>query len=131
MTSTSLERTTAQDGFGSAGTPPSNTRRSAAGDRLYRIVWRWHFYAGMIITLPLIVVAATGALYIFKDEVEGVLHPGVLYVEPAVEHERRTHDGLEVVEVHARRRHPLPLAVARGVVGSSGRRSWISGCAPG
>jgi uncharacterized iron-regulated membrane protein len=40
----------------------------------------------MIITLPLIVVAATGALYIFKDEVEGVLHPGVLYVEPAVEH---------------------------------------------
>jgi len=26
-------------------------------------------------------VAATGALYIFKDEVEGVLHPGVLYVD--------------------------------------------------
>ena len=88
MSSTSVEqtKTTAQDGFGSAGTPPSNTRRSAAGDRLYRVVWRWHFYAGMIITLPLIVVAATGALYIFKDEVEGVLHPGVLYVEPAVEH---------------------------------------------
>ncbi len=39
----------------------------------------------MIITLPLIVVAATGALYIFKDELEGVLHPGVLYVEPAAE----------------------------------------------
>ena len=88
MSSTSVEqtKTTAQDGFGSAGTPPSNTRRSAAGDRLYRVVWRWHFYAGMIITLPLIVVAATGALFIFKDEVEGVLHPGVLYVEPAVEH---------------------------------------------
>ncbi|HVC93236.1 MAG TPA: PepSY-associated TM helix domain-containing protein [Pirellulales bacterium] len=87
MSSTSVEqtKTTAQDGFGSAGTPPSNTRRSAAGDRLYRVVWRWHFYAGMIITLPLIVVAATGALYIFKDEVEGVLHPGVLYVEPAAE----------------------------------------------
>ena len=79
MSSTSVEqtKTTAQDGFGSAGTPPSNTRRSAAGDRLYRVVWRWHFYAGMIITLPLIVVAATGALYIFKDELEGVLHPGV------------------------------------------------------
>src|SRR6185295_3975253 len=75
-----------QDGFGSAGTPPSNTRRAAAGDRLYRVIWRWHFYAGMIITLPLIVVAATGALWIFKDELEGVLHPGVLYVEPAVEH---------------------------------------------
>ena len=87
MSSTSVAqtKTTAQDGFESAGTPPSNTRRSAAGDRLYRIVWRWHFYAGMIIALPLIVVAATGALYIFKDEVEGVLHPRVLYVEPAAE----------------------------------------------
>jgi len=37
----------------------------------------------MIIMLPLIVVAATGALYIFKDELEAVLHPGVTYVEPA------------------------------------------------
>src|SRR5580698_6003161 len=87
MSSTSVEQTkmTAQDGFGSAGTPPSNTRRSAAGDRLYRIVWRWHFYAGMIISLPLIVVSATGGLWIFKDELEGLLHPGVLYVEPAAE----------------------------------------------
>lgn len=87
MSSTSVEqtKTTAQDGFGSAGTPPSNTLRSAAGDRLYRIVWRWHFYAGMIITLPLIVVAATGALYIFKDELEAVLYPGVTYVKPAAE----------------------------------------------
>src|SRR5690349_22141966 len=55
---------------GSAGTPPPGTQRSAIGDRLYRVVWRWHFYAGMIITLPLIVVAATGGLYIFKDRSE-------------------------------------------------------------
>ena len=73
------------DGLGSGGTPPTDTRQSGTGDRLYRVVWRWHFYAGMIIALPLIVVAATGALYIFKDELEGVLHPGVLYVEPAAE----------------------------------------------
>ena len=73
------------DGLGSGGTPPADTRRSAAGDRLYRIIWRWHFYAGMIIAPALIVVAATGALYIFKDELEGVLHPGVMYVEPAAE----------------------------------------------
>lgn len=88
MSSTSIQQrqTTAQDGFGSAGKSPSSTRRPATGGRLYRIVWRWHFYAGMIVTLPLVVVAATGALYIFKDELEGVLHPGVLYVEPAVEH---------------------------------------------
>src|ERR1043165_1556564 len=83
--STTLEQTTtaAHAGRGSGDLPP--TRQSSTGDRLYRVVWRWHFYAGMIIALPLIVVAATGALYIFKDELEGVLYPGVTYVEPVAE----------------------------------------------
>ncbi len=85
MTSTSLERTTARDGPGAGKAPPADARKSAAGSWLYRIVWRWHFYAGMIVAPALIVVAATGALYIFKDELEGVLHPGVTYVEPAGE----------------------------------------------
>jgi uncharacterized iron-regulated membrane protein len=39
----------------------------------------------MIVAPVLIVVAATGAPYIFKDELEGVLYPGVTYVEPATE----------------------------------------------
>ncbi len=84
MSITSLERptTTARAGLGSGGTPPAATRRFATGDRLYRIVWRWHFYAGMIVAPALIVVAATGALYIFKDELEALLYPGVTYVEP-------------------------------------------------
>lgn len=87
MSTTSLERTTttASDGLGSGATPPATTRHPATGDRLYRIVWRWHFYAGMIVAPALIVVAATGALYIFKDELEAVLYPGVTYVEPAAE----------------------------------------------
>src|ERR1700680_417069 len=87
MSTTSLKRTTttARDGLGSGGTPPADTRQSATDDRLHRVIWRWHFYAGLIVAPALIVVAATGALYIFKDEVDGVLHPGVLYVEPAAE----------------------------------------------
>jgi uncharacterized iron-regulated membrane protein len=74
---TSLEQatTTARDGLGAGGTPPADTRRSAASDRLYRIIWRWHFYAGMIIAPVMIVVSGTGALWIFKDELEGILHP--------------------------------------------------------
>jgi uncharacterized iron-regulated membrane protein len=84
---TSLERptTTARDGLGSGGTPPVAGKKPGASDRLYRIVWRWHFYAGMIVAPVLIVVAATGALYIFKDELEAVLYPGVTYVAPAAE----------------------------------------------
>src|SRR6185369_96435 len=65
--------------------PPADTKQPGTSDRLYRIVWRWHFYAGMIIAPALIVVAATGALYIFKDELEAVVHPGVTFVEPAAE----------------------------------------------
>ncbi len=37
----------------------------------------------MIVAPALIVVAATGALYIFKDELEAVIYPSVTYVEPA------------------------------------------------
>src|SRR6476646_7164207 len=85
MSTTSLEQSmaAAYGRLGSGGPPPTDTARSDGGDRLYRVVWRWHFYAGMIIAPALIVVAATGALYIFKDELEAVLHPGVTYVEPA------------------------------------------------
>ena len=87
MSTASLEQTTtaADGGLGSGDAPPADTRQSGIGDRLYRVVWRWHFYAGMIITPALIVVAATGALYIFKDELEAVIYPGVTYVEPAAE----------------------------------------------
>jgi len=87
LSTTSPERTTttARDGLGSVGRPPAGPRQSATGDRLYRVVWRWHFYAGMIVAPVLIVVVVTGALYIFKDELEGVLYPGVTYVEPAAE----------------------------------------------
>lgn len=84
MSTTSLEQTmTAAHGRLESGDPsPADTKQPGTGDRLYRIIWRWHFYAGMIIAPALIVVAATGALYIFKDELEAVLHPGVTYVEP-------------------------------------------------
>jgi len=87
MSTASLEQTTtaADGGHGSGDPPPADTKQSGIGDRLYRVVWRWHFYAGMIITPALIMVAATGALYIFKDELEAVIYPGVTYVEPAAE----------------------------------------------
>ncbi|MBX9792341.1 MAG: PepSY domain-containing protein [Pirellulales bacterium] len=92
MSIASLEKssTAATSGRGSRGAPPADARPSKTGDRLYRIVWRWHFYAGMIIAPVLIVVSATGALYIFKDELEAFLYPGVTYVEPAAK--RVTYD---------------------------------------
>ncbi|HEY2251445.1 MAG TPA: PepSY domain-containing protein [Planctomycetaceae bacterium] len=87
MSTAPIEQTTmaADGGHGSGDPPPAGARPSSIGDRLYRVVWRWHFYAGMIIAPALIVVAASGALYIFKDELEAVIYPGVTYVEPAAQ----------------------------------------------
>jgi uncharacterized iron-regulated membrane protein len=37
---------------------------------LYRMVWRWHFYAALYV-LPLVVVLSlSGALFLFKPQVE-------------------------------------------------------------
>ena len=61
--------------------PVVKARRSPG--TFYRVVWRWHFYAGMLIAPVLLVVAATGALYIFKDEIEAVLYADLLFAVPA------------------------------------------------
>ncbi len=87
MSTTSLERPTTdrRDSQGAGRMPPAGAKPLGTGEGLYRVIWRWHFYAGMIIAPVLIVVTVTGALYIFKDELEGVMHPGVTYVEPGTE----------------------------------------------
>lgn len=38
--------------------------------RIYRAVWRWHFYAG-VFCIPLVIwLACTGSIYIFKPQIE-------------------------------------------------------------
>lgn len=41
---------------------------------LYRTVWRWHFYAGIMIAPFLLILAITGSIYLFKPEIEQVLY---------------------------------------------------------
>lgn len=53
---------------------PANAAGAARSLDLYRAVWRWHFYAGLLVLPFLITLAVTGALYLFKDEIDGVLH---------------------------------------------------------
>lgn len=48
---------------------------------LYRAVWRWHFYAGLI-TLPfMIIIAVTGGIYLYKDEINEALYGHLRAVE--------------------------------------------------
>ena len=36
----------------------------------YRAVWRWHFYAGLFCVPFVLVLAASGAIYLFKPQIE-------------------------------------------------------------
>ncbi|MDP9807436.1 putative iron-regulated membrane protein [Rhizobium tibeticum] len=48
---------------------------------LYRAVWRWHFYAGLLVLPFMITLAITGGLYLFKDEIDAVIHSDLKRVE--------------------------------------------------
>ena len=50
--------------------------------RLYGILWRWHFVAGVAAFPILFVIAITGALYSFQPELDRWANPGLLTVEP-------------------------------------------------
>ncbi|ADH89843.1 sulfite reductase [Ancylobacter novellus DSM 506] len=41
---------------------------------LYRAVWRWHFYAGLMVLPFMILLSVTGGLYLFRDEIDGLVH---------------------------------------------------------
>jgi uncharacterized iron-regulated membrane protein len=47
-----------------------NTSAEEQGRRLYRAIWRWHFYAG-IFCIPLVIwLSITGSIFLFKPQVE-------------------------------------------------------------
>ncbi|BAI71738.1 hypothetical protein AZL_011000 [Azospirillum sp. B510] len=54
----------------------------AIGSALYRALWRWHFFAGLICAPIVILLAVTGAIYLFKDEINDGLHRDLRIVAP-------------------------------------------------
>lgn len=47
----------------------------------YRAVWRWHFYAGILVLPLLCLMALTGGLYLFKDEIDRAVYSSISQVE--------------------------------------------------
>lgn len=43
-------------------------------ERWYRAVWRWHFYAGLFCVPFVLWLSVTGALYLFKPQIEDALY---------------------------------------------------------
>jgi len=48
---------------------------------VYAAFWRWHFYAGLLILPVLMLMALTGGLYLFRNEIDGVLYGPLMTVE--------------------------------------------------
>jgi uncharacterized iron-regulated membrane protein len=58
---------------------------NAPYSKAYRAIWRWHFYAGLIVAPFLLILAVTGAIYLFNDEIEDALRPQFRFVAPHAE----------------------------------------------
>jgi uncharacterized iron-regulated membrane protein len=44
--------------------------RGVEANALYRTLWRWHFYAGLFVIPFIIILSLTGAVYLFKPQIE-------------------------------------------------------------
>lgn len=64
-------------------TPSVRTLRPAPIGAVYRAVWRWHFYAGLLVLPFLVLLAVTGGLYLFHKEIDAIVHADLLRVPPA------------------------------------------------
>ncbi len=54
----------------------------ALGSVVYRALWRWHFFAGLVIIPFVVLICVTGAIYLFKDEINDQIHRGLRFVAP-------------------------------------------------
>lgn len=64
---------------------PKAAAQAGGASDLYRAVWRWHFYAGLLILPFLITMAISGAIYLFRDEVDTWVHADFMQVTRAEE----------------------------------------------
>ena len=60
---------------------PASKARSAG--RWYATVWRWHFYAGLVVAPFLLILAVTGAIYLFNTELNDIIYPDLMFVDSA------------------------------------------------
>ena len=59
--------------------PPSKSAGSSSG--WFRAFWRWHFYASFVVAPILLLLAVTGLIYLFRFQLEPMLHADLMTVE--------------------------------------------------
>jgi len=91
-------------------------RAAVTRENVYRAVWRWHFYAGLF-TLPfLFILAVTGGTYLFRDEIDGLVHANLKTVEAR----STTPLSPGALIAAAARAHPGKAATFRGAAAPDG-----------
>lgn len=64
---------------------PSTTTADSKDGAFYRALWRWHFYAGLLVIPFLIALAGSGMLMLLSKPVDGILHKDLTRVSAAAE----------------------------------------------
>ena len=64
---------------------PARGHRPRGGSGLFRAVWRWHFFAAFLVVPVLLVLATTGLIYLFRFQLEPLLHPDLMTVDVPAE----------------------------------------------
>ena len=54
--------------------------RRASSTSLYKMVWKWHFFAALYVLPFMALLSVTGAMYLFEDSIEEVIYSGRLNV---------------------------------------------------
>lgn len=57
------------------------TRDTDGRGALYRMLWRWHFYAGLVCIPFVIWLAVTGSIYLFRPQIEAWIDRDLLALE--------------------------------------------------
>ncbi len=113
-----LSRTT------SPTTPPSRSEPVRQSSGWFRALWRWHFYASFLVIPVLVVFAVTGLIYLFRFQLEPLMHAQQMLVEqPAGTDIRQPYAGqLKAVE----KAHPDATVVSMAEPRSEDRSTVFS-----
>jgi uncharacterized iron-regulated membrane protein len=63
-----------------ASAPTSVQAQTASGGAFYRLVWKWHFLAALYVLPFMLLLSVTGAIYLYKPQIENWLYADKLYV---------------------------------------------------
>ncbi|MBD2101516.1 PepSY domain-containing protein [Leptolyngbya sp. FACHB-261] len=61
---------------------PTKPDQLVSASYFYRVVWRWHFYAGLLVAPFMVMLAITGSIYLFKPQLDGWMYHNLMFVPP-------------------------------------------------